>query len=305
MTRRVIEYMRQNYIHYYLAAAAVGGLLAIAALLWFPKYESEALIALSQGIATENVVAVLSSPEYQEKVVSKLRSPRGSIPPKDIEQVLKRIQVKAIRNDLLSIAAFTRDPESATVVINELATFLVENSEALGLWKNRQNHIYLTALKDQANACLASHQASRKLLIDLKPILLTQLRIMGGVRADLMITMPGTNKESALQWTADAMLLAARLPPFQSGKTALADDQLLEINQLLYCEQLLSRVSDRLDIDRRIAASEFRQLTRPSPQPRLDNLWSVRLVLGSIAAGLFFAWALIAIVRFVKRELSS
>lgn len=253
----------------------------------------------------ENVVAVLSSPEYQQKALSRLRSPKGSIPPKDIEQVLKRIQVKAIRNDLLSIAAFTRDPDSASVVINELVTFLVENSEALGLWKNRQHYIYLTALKDQADACLASHQASRKLLIDLKPILLTQLRIMGGVRADLMITTPGTNKESALQWTADAMLLAARLPPFQSSGKALSSDQLLEINQLLYCEQLLSKVNDRLDIDRRVATSEFRQLTRPSPQPRLDNLWSVRLVLGSIAAGLFFAWALIAIVRFVKREISS
>lgn len=128
---------------------------------------------------------------------------------------------------------------------------------------------------------------------------------MGGVRADLMITTPGTNKESALQWTADAMLLATRLPPFQSSGKALSSDQLLEINQLLYCEQLLSRVNDRLDIDRRVATSEFRQLTRPSPQPRLDNLWSIRLVLGSIAAGLFFAWVLIAIVRFVKREISS
>jgi hypothetical protein len=304
MTRRTIEYIRQNYLHYYAAGATAGGLLAIAALLWFPKYESESLITVSHGVM-ENVVAVLSSPEYLEKALSKLRSPGGSIAPQDIEKVLKQIQVKSIRDDLLSITAFTREPDSASVVINELAIFLVANSEALGLWKNRGQYIYLAALKDKANACLATHQTSKKLLVELKPILLTQLRIMGGVRADLMITMPGTNKEPALQWTADAMLLAAKLPPFQSSAKALSSDQLLEINQFLYCEQLLSRVSDRLDIERKIAASEFRQLTRPSPRPRLDNMWSVRLFLGSIAAGLFFAWAVIAVVRFVKRELSS
>ncbi|WP_343652603.1 hypothetical protein [Herbaspirillum sp.] len=287
MMHIILPLLRRRF-HYYPIICGIFLGVAVLAAPKLEKYRVEALLIVSPGMA-DDVAAVMNSSSFRSAQIAKLAP---SLSDNAISTVSAQVIVRPVRPDMISVSGMVRDTVLGAKFANALAAAVAEAPENFGLYKNRSGRVYLQSNLEQASRCVEDLSAIKPVVQGLDASLLSRLRALAGVRADLSIVLPGAAQDLSLRWISEAIV-------GEMSNSKLSAQQQENVSQYLFCKQLADRLFTRLDIERKVAASEFRQLTFADDTKVVEPSWRIRFYFVAIAAGLVLAWLLIRVMEIL------